>query len=228
MLVLLVIAFIRLIRSGIFQDDRPDIRNAASSMPEVYSRSVCDISALNARQDGTFSTRHLEAVGQHAISVCKLVADTRHCYLIESLSQWAVEMNNVPLTHRGWVAQEQVLPPRTLYCGGRQLFWACPTSRGAESDIRNLTDSIDVAQSYEAYKTTISRVQHVLADPSQAASDNVIELWDDFISQYSTFELTVASDKLVAIAGVAKMYSSLLGDDYLAGHLRKRLIGSLL
>jgi hypothetical protein len=55
-----------------------------------------------------------------------------------------------------------------------------------------------------------------------------IETWERFVAHYSTRSLTFPSDKLLAIAGVAKMFSKAIGDDFVAGLWQGRLERGLL
>jgi hypothetical protein len=50
---------------------------------------------------------------------------------------------------------------------------------------------------------------------------------DQVVKAYSQASLTVSSDKLVALPGIAKRFKSFLNDDYVAWMWRKYLENSL-
>jgi hypothetical protein len=54
------------------------------------------------------------------------------------------------------------------------------------------------------------------------------EVWNLLVHAYSMTSLTVASDKLVALSGLAKRFMSILADVYVAGMWRKHLENTLL
>lgn len=56
----------------------------------------------------------------------------------------------------------------------------------------------------------------------------LFDFWSSLIGSYSRRELTKGHDRLLAIAGVAKLSESLLKDDYLAGCWKKQLPWQLL
>lgn len=55
-----------------------------------------------------------------------------------------------------------------------------------------------------------------------------LELWKKLVVRYSNMLLTVPSDKLVAIGGVARIFAKALHCAYLAGLWRSNLIEQLL
>lgn len=62
-----------------------------------------------------------------------------------------------------------------------------------------------------------------------ASTPNAFRLWTNVIKHYARKQLSVESDKLPALAGVAKWYQGLFKDDvYLAGLWRSHLIDQLL
>jgi len=55
--------------------------------------------------------------------------------LRERLVDWAEAINTdrSPLSGRGWVLQERILPSRTLHFGEQHIFWECRTAVWSEA-----------------------------------------------------------------------------------------------
>ena len=53
-------------------------------------------------------------------------------------------------------------------------------------------------------------------------------LWDEVVIRYTHAQLTVSSDKLVALSGIAKEVQTMIGDEYKAGLWRRHMVHQLL
>jgi hypothetical protein len=53
-------------------------------------------------------------------------------------------------------------------------------------------------------------------------------LWDEIVIHYTHAQLTVSSDKLMALSGIAKEVQTMIGDEYKAGIWRQHIIHQLL
>ncbi|KAH6680770.1 hypothetical protein B0J14DRAFT_273063 [Halenospora varia] len=97
-----------------------------------------------------------------------------------------------------WALQERILSRRVLIFGGDRLYWDCQQSKG---------------------RGPIS-----FRFPPQVSNKD----WHFIVMEYSGRELTIESDKLPALAGLAELYRQATGDQYLAGLWRSSLIVDLL
>jgi hypothetical protein len=86
------------------------------------------------------------------------------------------------------------------------MFWECGAFSACEA-MPNGFDPKGLGSSYWAMKR-----------PKDITSP--ARFWEDVVRLYSLASLIEASDKLVAIAGVAKFVRGLSNDDYLAGLCR--------
>ena len=114
---------------------------------------------------------------------------------------------------RGWVFQELLLSPRVILFGRNEILWQClleykcecgEFNKGFHQDRRK--DSLDTIELVNAEEWWYGRVEN----------------------QYCNLELTVASDKLAALSGVATIFSKIIGSEYLAGLWRSHLPGCLM
>lgn len=120
-----------------------------------------------------------------------------------------------PLLYRGWVFQERLLSSRTLHFAKDELVWECMTTtscectRGQEySDMIKYIYSINVHPDLED-ELTISHLK-----------TRVSNSWHALIERYTGLGLTYQRDRLIAIAGVAKLFGTSHGEllgDYLGG-----------
>lgn len=55
----------------------------------------------------------------------------------------------------------------------------------------------------------------------------VFNLWNDLIKEYSRCDLTKPSDRMFAMAGIAKLFRHVTGDEYVAGWWKSHLLESL-
>ncbi|KAF3761473.1 HET-domain-containing protein, partial [Cryphonectria parasitica EP155] len=208
----------------IIQDDdgNTDWLREAAMMHKVYSRSFCTISATASQDcnDGIFRTRTAPVVPEDPVPF-----DTQHitCDVAES-QFWDDNVSNAHINTRGWVFQERLLSPRTIHFGEQQVFWEC---RG-----------LDAAESFPAGwpRDPSYQFKDRLPNELDAARQHRGPEWEVFwysrwghvVYEYSRTDLTVPSDKLVALGGVANTFAAANGDQYVAGMWRRHLAVEIL
>jgi hypothetical protein len=117
---------------------------------------------------------------------------------------------SLTLFSRAWVFQERYLSPRTLHFGPSQLFYECRTVKRFET-----LPFIRIDGDHEE---------------TLALTDFQRE-WSEVVKGYTKGKLTKATDKLVAISGIARVMEEKYGDgigEYMVGLWRARLPGDLL
>lgn len=103
------------------------------------------------------------------------------------------------LSKRAWALQERLLSPRVLHFGEGDLFFECHTKDANES-----------------FPTGLPRIfDHTTAEHRSRTS--LTASWDKVVSMYTAADLTYASDKLVAISGLARAAQHESKDEYFAG-----------
>ncbi|KAL2204658.1 hypothetical protein CC79DRAFT_1398914 [Sarocladium strictum] len=130
-----------------------------------------------------------------------------------------------PLSKRAWCLQEEVLSPRRLYFGAHGLYWQCPRAFQASDGLPQ--GGINLFPDDLQY---LNSALHSLAGPIALSGTAYLSLSRNtllkeyyiLVVSYSSRHLTVPSDKLPAMAGVAAGLASLLGRSeqsarYLAG-----------
>jgi hypothetical protein len=112
------------------------------------------------------------------------------------------------LSTRAWAFQEKLLSPRTLHIGDRGLFWECRGMKASDTmpksiEARDLFSAmVNLRLGYERWE------------------------WEDVVKQFTKANLTYPSDKLPALAGIARRQEELgyrqdgAGSQYIAGMWR--------
>ena len=131
-----------------------------------------------------------------------------------------------PLSRRAWAVQERILAPRTVYFTARKVYFACYKKMTSDVDpcsfIRYNGFNEDLVNTW-----TFSRPALV---PHSPTLDLGLNNWKRVVQQYTHGQLSFETDKLVAIAGLAKhMQRTWLPNiTYLAGLWRFELIDGLM
>ncbi|KAF5577215.1 hypothetical protein FPANT_10546 [Fusarium pseudoanthophilum] len=108
-------------------------------------------------------------------------------------------VSEAPINQRAWVLQERCLSRRLLYLGNDQLYWECDGCTGNEV-------SPDVIYNDGGRQSIL--------DLTGRDKDTA---WSLTLTQYTGSDLTFENDRLIAIAGLAKLIASKTGGTYLAG-----------
>jgi hypothetical protein len=133
---------------------------------------------------------------------------------------WQEEIDHRPLRSRGWVVRELVLSPRVLHSGKHQMFWDCAELRACESL------PTGPPPKFSKYSEDIRVIGPGLLPSTDQPPRSIARLaedidflkalkWMTLVEEYSACSLTVPSDKLVAISGLAKSLNH--NCQYLAG-----------
>ncbi|KUI53007.1 hypothetical protein VP1G_10541 [Cytospora mali] len=168
-------------------------------MAEIYQRSLLTISAALARSanDGFLHTA--------APSCCKYFHPTALSYqgpdggITKTLALTEREFHTFtdPIDRRAWTLQERLLCPRLLIYSSHGLIWSCRTLYHQSDYYEHLWTKEEPEWSNSATNTpTIPCLPRMKMQP-----------WGNIVTQYSHREMSVPSDKLIALSAVAQTYS---------------------
>jgi hypothetical protein len=127
---------------------------------------------------------------------------------------WEMEVNTSgygasPLHSRAWVVQERLSSPRTLLYGSLGVYWECRCAQASESHSRELA-----WDSSRNKKTWLQKLEAGLTDAAFKNLSPASELesesyrhvfqtrWADLLGAYSSCELTMKTDKIMAATGL--------------------------
>ncbi|KAK4107073.1 HET-domain-containing protein [Canariomyces notabilis] len=205
----------------IVQDDGEEVSREIAGMPDVYMGAYVTITASC-------------ATGSHEVFYrCRPPAEDPLQFRIPyqiSGKQGAVILTTEiapyhveePLSTRGWALQERLLSPRVLEFASRQL--------------RSLCHSRIYSDAGMMYDDPLQQVAPLPirspAPPRRYPGDGPLAHcgfpeWDHIVWKYTSRSLTMPKDRLLAISGIAKVYSEVLRSDYLAGLWRVDLLHDL-
>lgn len=219
-----------IIQSG---DNGADWRQESTTMAKVYSNSLCNISAdWGDESNGLFfertprfqppfplkmqwKARQNNEDGYHHPTLSRPRPDEAPIYIIFR-DGWSENTAESPLNHRGWVLQERLLAPRVLHFSPNQISWECGHKMLWERIPLNLMDSRPMNREFDpsgadGYVPSY-HMEHLKLHGLRSVRD-----WSTTVADYSACQLTKRSDRLVAIAGIARKLCPIVKDQYVAG-----------
>ncbi|EEU34768.1 uncharacterized protein NECHADRAFT_82410 [Fusarium vanettenii 77-13-4] len=194
----------------IIQGDEADWTREAARMGSYYSSGYVTISASWSPRPsgGCFNLSEPEFIGRR-LPIPDSFNSVSVRRVLDHGSRW-------PLLHRGWVFQERMLSPRVLHFGLREIVWECLTCTACECGMS------------DALQAELSNKREYTQAMGNTERDRLKDAWRDMVQQYSGLDLTFASDRFAAIAGVAKQMQGYRHANYFAGLWEDSMIGDML
>lgn len=193
----------------IIQDSEDDWNRESSTMGQVYQRAYCNLAATSAisSSEGLFYRRSLLQVCPHMVNLPKL-------------GQWWIynyndrhhfrNLDTEPLNRRGWVCQERLLATRNISFTQQLVYFECAEELSCET--------MDSSEAPSGFRFDLAcRDLWSLASLESMSFEDAQIFWHEILKFYSFTDITIASDKLVAISGIAKFCLPVFKSDYLAG-----------
>ncbi len=183
----------------IIQDSKADWLLEAPRMDRVYAKSVVNIAATASKDNNRGVFRHKNPL---EIAPCKikdgLLGIHDRCLLAYYHSSLDGELSTSPVNVRGWVIQETILAPRTLHFAKDQIYWQCDSLVACETWPRGLPGK----QIWPHRK--VWRTPSMKGKASAFGRSAPIEPWDQAVRRFAQCRLTFESEKLVALAEIAR------------------------
>lgn len=190
-----------------------DWMHESKRMCSVYENSYLTVAAASGSgcRDGLFRTpKRAEVKG------CTPNSNSYHLFAREILSHYS---SDFPLMRRGWVFQESLISPRTLYFGRQELLWKC--RQVSTCQCTGLEGWDEPEDDYPDFIKLPTR-----HDPELQAK--VVSKWHQLVQVYGQTTLTYQSDKLAAVEGLCQYILPLRKGAYLAGLWEDSLARDLL
>lgn len=213
----------------IIQDNKSDWETEAATMCDVYRNAVFKIAAASAPGGnvGCFHARDGLAQWPFLVKLPYSLASKSEngtaaspkSLVFTSYGRTQPFMVEPPLYGRSWVLQEQLLSPRMLIFDGPQLRWECNTSHGSErTPLGGLSRHIGYQK---VVRTGIFNDGEFFTIPDMENKENAaryqLQYWAHAIMDYTHRGMTHASDRLIAIEGIAQALSRHTTKKYYAG-----------
>ena len=198
----------------VYQDSRQDWHRQASDMSAIYANAVLTLSAVSCgpgAEQSLFSkapTREAVEIGVYCGSKAFLRRSIPHPFVTDPYSATAYinPAADFPLVKRGWAYQEHLLSRGVLQFTKDEVIWECNEALWCEC--RMMEDE---------WRTVKSRSAAI---PKRD--------WLDIVCEYFKTHLSIRSDRLPAIAGIAKHFGEARGWTYLAGLWQEDLMAGLM
>lgn len=204
----------------ICQDDPQDWERESANMAAIYKNSYLTFSATGAKNAsmGLFFPRKPRSYVRFPYTTNDIRGHVFACTLPlgqEVFREINLEMAAEPLSQRAWGLQERLLSQRVLHFASDKMYFECMEWTVSE-------DGIELPIKRDC-------IHHLYAHPSltDALHLDALEHWYSLVSRYRSRKLTFPSDKLPAMSGIARDYSEMLEDSYVAGLWRNSMLGGL-
>ncbi|KAH7317398.1 heterokaryon incompatibility protein-domain-containing protein [Rhexocercosporidium sp. MPI-PUGE-AT-0058] len=213
----------------IIQDSPEDWQHEAAKMAGIYSRAVLTLAADlgDHSHSGMFNTasKTQYLVLGDMLTLDSLLGDGRPSKLFIDphpgvTSAFGLTRDCASAT-RAWVLQERILAPRVLHFTRDQLIWECRAASWGEDNL-----PID-SQWYQASPRITNTFGIDLRE--KLADNQILDAWYHVLIRhdYSRRALTNPGDKLIALAGLARLVGHYLKSRYIAGLWGRQLAWGL-
>ncbi|RGP81864.1 hypothetical protein FLONG3_61 [Fusarium longipes] len=214
----------------ILQDNQLDKHREISKMTLVYTHAELTIVAKRARyaNEGFLHDRSPPS----GMSEMVFRHQDRQAPVTLTFKSPIKDQEIVKLDSRGWILQEYLLSTRLLVIGTWVTQWTCRKDRGPSSHLdgwellfggeHNLlrdpwqTEDPDLEDSQ-----LVDAVIYSSLDPRNHIPEKLgpraMATWTQIVEEYTLRELKEPSDRILAISGIAKCFSSVFGMNYYAG-----------
>ncbi|KAH6663862.1 heterokaryon incompatibility protein-domain-containing protein [Halenospora varia] len=200
----------------IIQDSDEDWNAESLKMGGIYENSFLTIAANQEGDGGCFNKQsmphdylHTERKDMQSVEITNTQPDGRESTVLfhyEKRRRDPLPLRSSILNNRGWIYQERILSPRTVHFTQTQAVWECREMYKLEDLLPSPTAVFDL---------TFSAL--ILKDSTRVR--DVVDHWHRGIvcGDYSRRDFTAPEDRLIALAGVAKIWQYYINDTYLAG-----------
>ncbi|KAI3585756.1 heterokaryon incompatibility protein-domain-containing protein [Fusarium oxysporum f. sp. albedinis] len=206
----------------IIQDSKADDKNIEiGQMTQVYTHAAFTIAARSApdAHTGFLHERSLPS-GTTIVDFCSEDGKTRQCTL--TFESAAKDEDANVLDTRGWTLQEYLMSRRLLIIGSWTTTWSCRKERVGNCDGWTLDREKGDTEN------TVFKGTHRLdaiaffgthPDSNYPKPEDHLILWEwnSLVQGYTQRNLTRQTDRILAISGLAQIFSPMRGGAYAAG-----------
>ncbi|KAK3986801.1 heterokaryon incompatibility protein-domain-containing protein [Cladorrhinum sp. PSN332] len=202
----------------ILQDSTADWVAEAPKMTDIFGTATLVLSATSAK--------HCDAgILRPRLRTCSPpLGPSKNWFLMVQTRSIEGIISFLPLSSRGWAAQERMVAQRVLHYTPQGMFWECNTHLCAEppwievQEPKRLTPKLVARWHHHTRRSRAPEATELQQETEFDAYDILMD-WFGCIEMYSGRELTFPSDKLPAVAGLAAIFELALpgAGQYLAG-----------
>ncbi|TAQ91339.1 hypothetical protein B7494_g308 [Chlorociboria aeruginascens] len=139
----------------------------------------------------------------------------------------ASDIEDEPISKRGWTLQESWLSRRMLIYSSGQLSWRCRTRVQVDGGVTKSNTYWNIKDTYR-----FDENGEMIYDDGSKVPDSGKDfifgtMWRDIVGELSSRTLSVAADKLNALEGIVQELRLQTGDEYVAGLWKQHLVSQL-
>lgn len=216
----------------IIQGSSADWKREAASMASIYKNATFTISAMHCRgsNESLFSDpKQTLAAGFVGHLPGDIAVHLEHHiphpfrYMLDGevkLEDFDDTIDpSLDLLNRGWVYQEVLLSPRTLYFLSKEIIWRC---RGYTVCQCARYDFDEISTERLGLKVTTGIIGKMYYS-ERGCRQLTYGYWADIVKQYSAKDLTYPEDRLPALAGIAEELGHMTEWTYICGLWQEEL-----
>lgn len=179
------------------------------TMDSVYTNGICNIAACDIGDSNYSMLSGSDDQCPPTLRIRSKFIDGATTFVL--IPDWVRLMRNyAPLYKRGWVVQERFLSRRLMHLS-RVPVWECRKALVTPSYRQGMQPMLDYADFLGTERGWVSV-------PTEDVDVGLqLTRWLHIVEIYSRCALTCPDDKLVALGGLAKSFSTLLREEYYAG-----------
>ena len=198
-------------------------------MRNVYKNALCNIAATGSPDSSAGLFRDRDPALIPSIKILALRDGGLDTGLYDCFPDklWDHDIGRAPLNKRAWVVQERFLPRRNLHFGIQMLYFECHEVNVCEAFPDDLPASF-VGRPGCNFKTDSASIYSPVREDRDLFNRRWLNEWRKIGRAYMISDLTYASDKLVALSGVAEEFRLATDARYLAGLWKPYLAEQLL
>lgn len=216
-----------LLSRSIIQDSPDDWASEAACMDKVYINGVCNLAAceITDSNDSFFCSREYPQSGSATIRQQEFIGvNSTETVVFKLMPDWPkLIWQSCNLYRRAWVMQERWLSRRIIHFSQFPV-WECSAHlvmEGLPLNEENFAEQLKFDPPFKDQERT-----WLFSSPNDNHSAYfpcyekvLLYRWEYIVRGYQKGSLTYKTDKLVAMGGIAKAFSSLLGGEmpYYAG-----------
>ena len=198
----------------IIQDSTEDWQNESGLMRHVYKNAWLNIAATGAADSssGLFFDRKPSLVSTGTVSISWEGDLPKGMFYFFLRDFWEDGVGRAPLNRRTWVVQERFLSRRNLHFGSKGIFFECHELEACETFPKRLPTFFR-----DSLKNRFKEIDVPSVENATARAKSFLRNWQKISTAYMDSHLTCASDKMVALSGVADEFQNMSDYTYLAG-----------
>ncbi|KAN0092350.1 HET domain containing protein [Hyaloscypha variabilis] len=209
----------------IVQDDPEDWKQESTRMCMVYQNALLTIAATKCAD----SSESLFSKPSSALAFGMRIL-FRKSAMLKQNGQFDEYLGHFhwpyPLLSRAWVYQERFLSKRVIHFGKGEIYWECMESAKCECGLVTPSSIGLDSESRFPHKNVHDRTPNLTLFYPENPDMNLWQ-WHDIVAEYTSLSMTLISDRLPAILGLAQEVQKRRAGRYIAGLWEDTIISDL-